>query len=454
MRQKNSNSAVHILIVDDEFSVRDSLQAWLSDEGYSVEVAAGGQEAIARMAGKKWDIFFIDLRMPGMGGMELLEMVRQTQPDSVIIIMTAYASVDSAVEAMKRGAYDYLTKPFDPDHLAVLVRNAIERKHLLDETQLLKKSIAQTFSADEIIGASPAIQQLKEQIMAVAVVDSTVLIKGESGTGKELVARAIHANSQRRYAPLITLNCGALTETILESELFGHEKGAFTGAHQSRKGKFEMADGGTLFLDEIGNISPKIQSEFLRVLEDKKFYRVGGNEEIRADFRVIAATNKDLAGAMAREEFRSDLYYRLNVFVIEIPPLRDRPDDIPLLAEHFLKLYCRRMSREIAGLSSAAIRLLENYDWPGNVRELENAIERAIVISKTATLEPRDFPISLQKAEPVADEEGDLSLERAQKEHIRKVLEHTGWNISRSAEELKIDRVTLYNKIKKFDLRH
>ncbi|MEW6219475.1 MAG: sigma-54 dependent transcriptional regulator [Thermodesulfobacteriota bacterium] len=453
MAQERSNSDITILVVDDEFSIRDSLQAWLSDEGYEVGVAASGEEALRRLVERDWDIFFVDLRMPGMGGMELLDRIKEAQPDGVIIIMTAYASVDSAVQAMKSGAYDYLSKPFDPDHLAMLVRNAIERKRLVDETHRLKTSIATSFSADEIIGDSPAVVQVLEQVRAVAEVDSTVLIRGESGTGKELVARAIHVNSQRRYAPLVTINCGALPETILESELFGHEKGAFTGAHQARKGKFEMADGGTIFLDEIGNISPKIQMEFLRVLEDKRFYRVGGSKEIRADFRIIAATNKDLTAAMEREEFRSDLYYRLNVFVIEIPPLRERRGDIPVLASHFLAAYSRQMARNIKGINQEAMALLQAYDWPGNVRELENAIERAVVVSKGSLIEPFDLPITLRRPEKRPAEISDLSLDGAQRVHIARVLELNEWNISRAAEELKIDRVTLYNKIKKYGLR-
>ena len=451
MAQDNSNASVRILIVDDEFSVRDSLMAWFQDEGYTVAAAASGKEALAKLTENQWDIFFLDLKMPGMSGLELQKKIKEIHPDSTIIIITAYASVESAVEAMQNGAYDYLSKPFDPDYLALLVRNVIERKKLKEETASLKKTIEGVYSAKEIIGQSTGVKKLMEDIRAVANVDSTVLIRGESGTGKELVARAIHANSKRRYAPIVTINCGALPENILESELFGHEKGAFTGAQYSRKGKFEMADGGTIFLDEIGNISAKIQMEMLRVLEDKRFFRLGGSKEIKADFRTIAATNKDLEAAMETGEFRSDLFYRLNVFVIEIPPLRERKSDIPLLARHFLKVFTIQMNKPISGVSDEAMQLLVDYDWPGNIRELENAIERAVVICKTDEIKPADFPFANARSE--VEESTDDSLEAVQMKHIKKVLEHTDWNISKAAIALGIDRVTLYNKINKYGLK-
>lgn len=448
--EENASGGVRILIVDDEFSVRDSLKAWFESEGYTADVAASGKEALAKLAVEEWDVFFLDLKMPGMSGLDLLQKIKEIHPGSTIIIITAFASVESAVEAMKFGAYDYLTKPFDPDHLALLVRNAVERKKLVDETVKLKKTLKRVYSAKEIIGASPGIKQVMENIKAVAEVDSTVLIRGESGTGKELVARAIHANSRRRYAPIVTINCGALPESILESELFGHEKGSFTGAQFARKGKFEMADGGTIFLDEIGNISPKIQMEFLRVLEEKKFFRVGGSKEIRADFRTIAATNKDLEAAMESGEFRSDLFYRLNVFVIEIPPLRDRRSDIPLLAQHFLDVYTRQMNKAIEGISPAAMQVLTEYEWPGNVRELENAMERAVVICREEEIQAVHLPFAAGRA----DEGGaGGSLETVQINHIKKILEQTEWNISRAAILLQVDRVTLYNKIKKYNLK-
>ena len=451
MAKESANESVRILVVDDEFSVRHSLTAWFEDEGYTVDVASSGKEALAKLAENKWDIFFLDLKMPGMSGLELQKKIKEIQPDSTIIIITAFASVESAVEAMQSGAYDYLSKPFDPDYLALMVRNIIERKKLKEETASLKKTLDGVYTTKEIIGDSVGIKKLMEDIRTVADAGSTVLIRGESGTGKELVARAIHANSKRRYAPIVTINCGALPESILESELFGHEKGAFTGAQYARKGKFEMADGGTIFLDEIGNISPKIQMELLRVLEEKKFFRLGGSKEIKADFRTIAATNKDLEAAMEAGEFRNDLFYRLNVFVIEIPPLRERRSDIPLLAQHFFNVFTSQMNKPITMINSDAMKALVDYDWPGNVRELENAIERAVVVCKTKEIRSSDFPFfSVRPEEEVT---ADDSLEALQKKHIKKILEQAGWNISKAASVLQIDRVTLYNKINKYNLK-
>jgi DNA-binding NtrC family response regulator len=450
MMKKSPNENVRILIVDDEFSVRHSLTAWFQDEGYTVNVAASGREALEKLADNQWDIFFLDLNMPGMSGIELQKKIKEIQPDSTIIIITAFASVESAVEAMQNGAYDYLSKPFDPDYLALMVRNIIERKKLKEETESLKKTIDGVYTSKEIIGESAGIKKLMEDILAVADTGSTVLIRGESGTGKELVAKAIHAHSNRRYAPIVTINCGALPESILESELFGHEKGAFTGAQYARKGKFEMSNGGTIFLDEIGNISPKVQMELLRVLEDKKFFRFGGNKEIEADFRTIVATNRDLEAAMKLGEFRQDLFYRINVFVIELPPLRERRIDIPLLTQHFLKVFTSQMNKPIDKISSGAMKVLVDYDWPGNVRELENAIERAVVVCKTKEIRPSDFPFF--QVSPEEDAATDDSLEALQIKHIKRILDQTRWNISKAASVLQIDRVTLYNKINKHNL--
>lgn len=444
-------SSIKILIVDDEASVRESLKDWFLEEGFIVDAASCGKEALEKMAQTNWDLFFIDMKMPGMSGLELQERIKKINPNSTIIIITAYASVESAILAMKMGAYDYITKPFDPEYLALLVRNAMERNKLVEESSRLKQSLDQTSSTKKIIGESPNIKRVIELIEVVSETDSTVLIRGESGTGKELVARAIHANSKRRYAPMITINCGALPESVLESELFGHEKGAFTGAQYSRKGKFEMADGGSIFLDEIGNISPKIQMELLRVLEEKKFYRVGGSKEISADFRVISATNTDLEAAMGCGEFRGDLYYRLNVFSIEIPPLRDRHDDIELLATHFLNYYSSSMNKKQKKMNPAALDACLNYSWPGNVRELENAMERAMVICQGDEILPIHLPFT-QNGKQL--NQTLISLEQVQKEHIKSLLQKTDWNITKTASLLGIDRVTLYNKIKKFNLKH
>jgi DNA-binding NtrC family response regulator len=311
--------------------------------------------------------------------------------------MTAYASVETAVEAMKQGAYDYIVKPFDPDDLEHLVRNAVERKHLVSENNQLRSSIDQMGLFHEVIGTSAAMRRVLEQVAMVSASDTTALIRGESGTGKELVARAIHGNSSRRYMPIVVVNCGALAEGVLESELFGHEKGAFTGAQYRRKGKFEMAAGGTLFLDEIGDINMKTQVDLLRVLEEKTISRVGGNAEIPVDFRLIAATNKNLEALVAERKFREDLYYRVNVFSIAIPPLRERRDDIPSLADHFLKRFARSMNKPVVRMAPGTVEQLRGFDWPGNVRELQNAIERAVLVCKTAEIQPGDLPL------PVSD---------------------------------------------------
>ncbi|MBI3950452.1 MAG: sigma-54-dependent Fis family transcriptional regulator [Acidobacteria bacterium] len=447
MATKNS---VRILIVDDEPIVRESLGSWFREESYSVDVAESGKEALEKLTQEQWDIFLLDIKMPGMDGLELQRKIKEIHPEATIIIMTAYASVETAVEAMKQGAYDYIVKPFDPDDLDHLVRNAVERKQLVSENIQLRQKIDEMSRFHEIIGQSPVMLRVLEQVSIVAQSDTTVLIRGESGTGKELIARAIHAHSPRRYMPIVIVNCGALSEGVLESELFGHEKGAFTGAHYRRKGKFEMADGGTLFLDEIGDISLKTQVDLLRVLEEKKICRVGGNTLIPVDFRLIAATNKNLEAMVAEEKFREDLYYRLNVFSIAIPPLRERRGDIPLMVDHFLRKYAQSMNKPITGVSPAAMEILSRYDWPGNVRELQNAMERAVLVCKTKEIQPVDLPFHVNNGkEPTPGK----SLADVERYHIKRMLQETGWNISQAARLLGIDRVTLYNKIKKYQLK-
>jgi DNA-binding NtrC family response regulator len=445
-----SKSAIRILIVDDEAIVRESLGNWLREEGYVVDVAGSGKETLQKLAESSYDIFLIDIKMPGMDGLQLQRRIREIAPEASIIIMTAYASVETAVEAMKQGAYDYIVKPFDPDQLEHILRNAVERKRLVAENVRLRERIQEMALFHEIVGQSAAIQRVLEQIRLVAMSDTTVLIRGESGTGKELVARAIHANSPRRYMPIVIVNCGALAEGVIESELFGHEKGAFTGAHYRRKGKFELADGGTLFLDEIGDISPKTQVDLLRVLEEKKIFRVGGNTPIPVDFRLIAATNKDLEALVAEGRFREDLYYRINVFSITIPPLRERREDIPLLAEHFLKKFAQSMNKPILGISPEALALLEHYDWPGNVRELQNAIERAVLVCRGREIRPEDLPLQVNEAR---GQTMGKTLAEVERQHIQRILQETRWNISQAARLLGIDRVTLYNKIRKYHLK-
>jgi len=359
------------------------------------------------------------------------------------------------VQALKNGAYDYITKPFDPDELAHLIAKALEHRTAKREVVRLRENLQEVFPKTELIGQSPPMRRVIEMIETVAHSDTTVLITGESGTGKEIVARAIHAASPRRYMPMVVIHCGALTETLLESELFGHERGAFTGAQYRKKGKFEVADGGTVFLDEIADISLRTQTDLLRVLQEKEIVRVGSSQPVPVDFRCIAATNKSLELLVKEGTFRPDLYYRLNVFAIQLPPLRERREDIPLLADHFLKKYASAMNRPVPRVSPAALELLLEYSWPGNVRELENAVERAMLISREAEIQPSDFPFQMRPASPSVPGPGAASrtLDEVERQHIERVLEETGGNLSRTARILDIDRTTLYNKLKRYGLK-
>jgi DNA-binding NtrC family response regulator len=444
------NDRTSILIVDDEKVVRESLTKWFLEDGYRVGAAGNANEALRQLQAQKWNIILLDIKMPDVDGMELQQRIKNLDPLATIIFITAHGSVDTAVQALKNGAFDYVIKPVDPDYLSHLVSNAVKQRELIAENIKLKEQIAEFPKLNEIIGESPAMQKVFELIETVSKTDTTVMIRGESGTGKELVARAIHSNSSRRFFPIVTINCGAMPQGVLESELFGHERGAFTGARYRRKGKLELADQGTLFLDEVGNIEMKTQMDLLRVIETKQFARVGGNEIIKVDFRIICATNKDLEKAMNEGTFREDLYYRLNVFAISMPPLRERKSDIPLLAHYFAKKYARAMAKTAASISPAAMDALVRYNWPGNVRELENAIERAMVVGKSPILQPDDLPFRLSDRNHVPHTGSLASVERA---HITEILEQNNWNISRSAEILEIDRVTLYNKINKYGLR-
>jgi DNA-binding NtrC family response regulator len=439
---------ISILIVDDEESVRDSLYNWFIEDGYLVESAENAKEALSILESRNFDIILADLKMPGMDGLEMQRRIRSLNKDSIVIIMTAFASVDSAVRALKDGAYDYVTKPFDPDDLSHLIRNATKQIALKAENEALKKKVISLENVDDIIGNSAAMMKVLKEVESVAQSNSSVIIMGESGTGKELIARAIHSNSPRKYFPMVSVHCGALTESLLESELFGHEKGAFTGAMYNRKGRFEMADGGTIFLDEIATISTKMQIELLRVLETKSFIRVGGNKEITSDFRVICATNRDLKKMVENGTFREDLYYRLNVVSITVPPLRERIEDIPLLVDYFINKYCTSMSRDLITIDPAALERLQEFEFPGNVRELENMIERAIVIGNGKEIHLKDLPLGKDILNSSIE-----SLDDHEKKHILQILIKYDWNISRSAKALKVDRVTLYNKIKKYDLK-
>ncbi len=439
---------ISILIVDDEESVRDSLYNWFIEDGYTVECAENAKEALSILESRNFDIILADLKMPGMDGLEMQRRIRALNKDAIVIIMTAFASVDSAVRALKDGAFDYITKPFDPDDLSHLIRNATKQITLRAENEALRNKVISLENVDDIIGSSAAMMKVLKEVESVAQSNSSVIIVGESGTGKELIARAIHSNSPRKYFPLVSVHCGALTESLLESELFGHEKGAFTGAMYNRKGRFEMADGGTIFLDEIATISTKMQIELLRVLETKSFMRVGGNKEISSDFRVICATNRDLKKMVENGTFREDLYYRLNVVSITVPPLRERIEDIPMLVDYFIKKYCTSMSRDMITIDPAALARLEEFEFPGNVRELENMIERAIVIGNGKEIHLKDLPLGKDVLSSSVE-----SLDDHEKKHIQQILNKYSWNISRSAKALKVDRVTLYNKIKKYDLK-
>jgi two-component system response regulator HydG len=444
----------NLLIVDDEAIVRDSLGKWFREEGYEVGTAESASEALTRMAEHQWDLALVDIKMPGTDGMELQKRLREIDPDLPVIIMTGYASVETAVEALKNGAYDYVTKPFDPDDIANAVRNALSHRRVRQENIRLRETVVEVARPSEIIGRSTPITKLLDAVETVGPTEATVLITGPSGTGKELVAKAIHAASPRRFHPLVVIHCGALTETLLESELFGHEKGAFTGAQYRKKGKFEMAEGGTVFLDEIGDISLKTQTDLLRVLQEHEITRVGGTQSIHVDFRCVAATNKDLEQLVEAGTFRADLYYRLNVFRIEVPPLRDRREDIPLLVDHFVRRFSQQMNKRIGRVSPDAMLLLQQYDWPGNVRELENAVERAMVVAdasrESPELEPHDFTLKLSGHEAGSGEATPRTLDDMERQHILRILEECGGNQTRAAEVLDIDRVTLYNKLKRY----
>jgi len=438
-----------ILIVDDELVVRDSLSKWFTSEGYLAHPANGARQALECIQHQEFDIALIDIKMPGMDGMELQARFKEADPDLTVIIMTGYASVDTAVQALKRGAYDYITKPVDPDELSHLVANALEHKRARREVARLREDLQEVVPGTELIGKSPVMKKVTELIEMVAATEATVLVTGESGTGKEVVARAIHAASPRRFMPMVTIHCGALTETLLESELFGHEKGAFTGAQYRKKGKFEVADGGTVFLDEISDISLKTQTDLLRVLQEHDIVRVGGTQQIKVDFRCIAATNKNLDTLVKAGTFRPDLFYRLHVFCIDIPPLRARREDIPLLVNHFLNKFCMTTSRPVPQISTEAMDLLLRHDWPGNVRELENAVERALVVGRGAEIRASDFSFPFQGDEPRTGR----TLDDVERVHIERVLRETQHNMSRAARILDIDRTTLYNKLRRYGLR-
>ena len=412
-----------LLIVDDELSVRDSLGKWFCEEGYEVATTESASDALTRMAEQRWDVALVDIKMHGTDGIELQRRMHEVDPELIVIIMTGYASVETAVTALKNGAYDYVTKPLDPDEIAHLVKNALTHKRTAQENVLLRETVAEVARPGELIGQSAPMRKIFDAIETVGPTDATVLVTGESGTGKELVARAIHQASPRRFHPLVVIHCGALTETLLESELFGHEKGAFTGAQYRKKGKFEIAEGGTIFLDEIGDITLKTQTDLLRVLQEREITRVGGNQIIKVDFRCVAATNKDLEKLIDEGKFRPDLFYRLNVFRIELPPLRERREDIPVLVDHFVHKFALAMNKRITRVSPAAMNQLQQQPWLGNVRELENAVERAMVVGQEPELHEQDF---IFKPPNVFASAGSKTLEDMERAHILRVVEECG----------------------------
>jgi DNA-binding NtrC family response regulator len=444
-----SVSNIKILIVDDELIMRESLAGWLERDGHAVQTAASGEEALEKLMQTHFDIFLVDIKMEGMSGLEVLRRVKESDPDAEVVMITAYGSIPSAIEAMKDGAYDYMLKPFDPNELGVLIEKIIQHQEQARENIYLKEQFKERTRFESMIGQARPMQEIFDMIRAVAPTDSTVLITGETGTGKGLAAKAIHTNSSRREGPFVTVNCGAIPEHLMESELFGYQKGAFTDAKKTKKGRLEMAHGGTLFLDEIGEISMRMQIDLLRVLEDRVFYRVGGTQPIEADFRVIAATNRNLETAIKEGSFREDLFYRLNVISFAMPSLDRRKDDIPLLVEHFLYRFAQETNKTINKISREAMDEMMLYDWPGNIRELENAIERAVVVGKEREIRPEDLPIFCHELPPPTRAR---SLAEVEKAHIQQVLIENQWNIARSAKILEIDRSTLYSKIKRYEI--
>lgn len=435
-----------ILIVDDELIMRESLAGWLERDGHVVETAASGEEALQKLKNSRFEILLVDIKMEGMSGLDVLKKVKESDPDAAVIMITAYGSISTAIEAMKNGADDYLLKPFDPNALGVLIDKITEHQAQAREILYHREQYKDRTRFESMLGQSKPMQEIFDLIQDIAPTGSTVMITGETGTGKGLAAKAIHTNSPRCEGPFVAINCGAIPKHLMESELFGHQKGAFTDAKETKKGRLELAHGGTLFLDEIGEISMRMQIDLLQVLEDRIFYRVGGTQPIEAYFRVIAATNRNLEEAVKTGIFREDLYYRLNVISFNMPTLRERKEDLPLLTEHFIRRYAQETNKNIDRLSREALDEMMLYEWPGNVRELENAIERAVVMSKSREIQPEDLPIF--RPEYVSSPH-DNTLKEVEKAHIIQILNKNQWNISKSAKILGIDRSTLYSKIKR-----
>lgn len=445
----------HILVVDDEPDTRALLREVMEKEGYAVRTADAGEDALKQLAQEPVDVVLSDIQMPGMDGLDLLAEVQKSYPKTQVILLTAYGSLETAVEGIKAGAFDYVSKPFVLDELRLLVHRALDHKHMIEENRALREQVQATNPLHQIQGKSPAMVSVYKLVARVAPSDSTVLIHGESGTGKELIARAIHTNSRRHGGPFIPVDCSTLAENLLESELFGHERGAFTGAMSNKRGLLEMANGGTCFLDEVGDISPTLQSKLLRVLQEHEIRRVGSTDPISVDVRIVAATNKDLRKLVEENTFREDLYYRLNVVTITLPPLRERPEDIPVLARYFLKKYGLTRKKRVTEISPEAMAFLIQYDWPGNVRELEHTIERAIVLTPYSTIMPEDLPafMASQPSPPATVSSGWKTLGQLEREHILRVLDAFKDDEGKAAEVLGIHRKTLQRKLKEYGLR-
>ena len=450
-----------ILVADDEEIIRDVLADLLTSESYTVDLAKNGSQTLEMIREGEYGALLLDLIMPDMDGLQVLEELQDFKNRPEVIILTAYASLEKAVKATRLGAFDFIAKPFKNDELLLAVKNALEHRHLLEENQRLRNTLHERYSFHNIVGKSAGIQKVFDLISQTAPRRSTILIQGESGTGKELVAKAIHAYSDRANAPFIALNCGNIPSELLESELFGHVRGAFTGATSTKRGLFEAANGGTLFLDEVTTISLEIQSKLLRVIQEKEFRRLGGLENIKVDVRIIAASNSDLYAAVQQRTFRDDLYYRLNVIAIKIPPLRERPEDIPLLTEHFIKKYSEENRRNNFEVDPAAMKILMDYQWPGNVRELENVIERAVVLAPGSRITSDLFPNNISMPPPEASflfNQEPISLKekvgRYEKKLILAALEKTNWNQKKAAQLLSINATTLSEKLKRLNIKN
>ena len=445
-----------VLLVDDEKAVRITLSQFLNKEGFNVEEVSNGEEAIEKLKTSFYDLVVTDLMMKPVDGLGVLRQAKELNPMTEVIVMTGFGTVESGVEAIKSGAYDYIQKPFDMDEFLLLVEKALERKKLITEVEQLQNELKEKYSFENIIGKSNEMLDVMSMVSKVAPTDSSILITGESGTGKELIAKAIHLNSKRKNRSFIVINCGALPENLQESELFGHMRGAFTGAIRDKRGLFQDANGGTLFLDEIGEMVPSAQVKLLRFLQDGEIRRVGENDPIYVDVRLLAATNRDLEEAMKEGVFREDLYYRLNVIGINLPSLRKRKDDIPLLVNYFLDKFVAKTKKKVESVSPDAMKILTGYHWPGNVRELENVLERAVILTNRNVIMPEDLPPSMrskqQKAPAIVEEMGDKTLEELEKDYILRVLDRYSWNQKKASETLGISTTTLWRKLKSYGI--